>query len=110
MNPPDPTSTLPETDDRNGSPRRPLDIAEAECALASGNIANVQGIMRWGSNYAALVSVSDGEDILTAVYKPQRGERSLMGFSRRDAVLPRGACVSCIAGARLGAGPGDGPA
>lgn len=80
MNPPDPTSTLPETDDRNGSPRRPLDIAEAECALASGNIANVQGIMRWGSNYAALVSVSDGEDILTAVYKPQRGERSLWDF------------------------------
>ena len=36
--------------------------------------------MRWGSNYAALVTVADGEDRLTAVYKPQRGERSLWDF------------------------------
>lgn len=80
MNPPDTSPTLPDTDDRRGSPQRPLTIAEAECALASGTIANVQGIMRWGSNYAALVSVTDGEGVLTAVYKPQRGERSLWDF------------------------------
>lgn len=80
MNAPDPPPTPLYTDDRRGSLQRPLSIVEAESALASGVIANVQGIMRWGSNYAALVSVAHGERLLTAVYKPQRGERSLWDF------------------------------
>lgn len=80
MNPPDRPSLPLTPDDRNGSPQRPLSIYEAECALTSGKVANVQGVMRWGSNYAALIAIRDGDDILTAVYKPQRGERSLWDF------------------------------
>jgi uncharacterized repeat protein (TIGR03843 family) len=80
MNPPDRFSSPPTPDEHSGSPQRSLSIYEAECALASGTIADVQGVMRWGSNYAALVSIYDGDKVLTAVYKPQRGERSLWDF------------------------------
>jgi hypothetical protein len=52
-----------------------------EHLLREGRISTTHGVMRWGSNYAALVSVS-GEDspTVTAVYKPQRGERPLWDF------------------------------
>lgn len=36
--------------------------------------------MRWGSNYAVLVTVSDPKLQVAAVYKPQRGERPLWDF------------------------------
>jgi hypothetical protein len=48
--------------------------------LAQGKLANLQGVMRWGSNYAALVTVRDLEMEVGAVYKPQRGERPLWDF------------------------------
>ena len=51
-----------------------------ERLLAEGVIDDVQGIMRWGSNYAALVTIRDGGLAVTAVYKPQRGERPLWDF------------------------------
>ena len=51
-----------------------------EHLLLEGYISTTHGIMRWGSNYAALVAVSDDELTATAVYKPQRGERPLWDF------------------------------
>lgn len=80
MNAPNPPPSQPNADDQGGTSGPPLGTAQAECALASGAIANVQGVMRWGSNYAALVTIADQNRILTAVYKPRRGERSLWDF------------------------------
>jgi uncharacterized repeat protein (TIGR03843 family) len=48
--------------------------------LEKGVIANEHGLMRWSSNYTFLVSVSQEEDTIMAVYKPQRGERPLWDF------------------------------
>lgn len=56
------------------------DMLRFERLLAEGVIDDVQGIMRWGSNYAALVTIRDGGLAVTAVYKPQRGERPLWDF------------------------------
>jgi hypothetical protein len=55
-------------------------MMRAERLLSEGDIEDVQGIMRWGSNYAALLSIRDAELAATAVYKPQRGERPLWDF------------------------------
>jgi hypothetical protein len=66
-----------EPDDRN---RRFVDIERVEALLANGQITTLRGATLWGSNYAALVTVSDDELRATAVYKPQRGERSLWDF------------------------------
>jgi len=48
--------------------------------LSTGQIVNTHGVMRWGSNYAALVTIRDEELQATTVYKPQRGERPLWDF------------------------------
>jgi hypothetical protein len=56
------------------------DMTRLEHLLAQGHINNSQGVMRWGSNYAALISISDSEFEAAAVYKPQRGERPLWDF------------------------------
>lgn len=79
MNAPDSPPSQPGAADP-GEISPPLSIVQAECALASGTITNMQGVMRWGSNYAALVTIADQSRTLTAVYKPQRGERSLWDF------------------------------
>jgi len=73
-------SPMRSADEDHTTPGGPQPIAALECALASGTITGMQGIMRWGSNYAALVTVAYGDATLTAVYKPQRGERSLWDF------------------------------
>lgn len=80
MNAPNGPLSQPNADDRGRAPDPQLSAVQAECALASGAITNVQGVMRWGSNYAALVTITDQNRMLTAVYKPQRGERSLWDF------------------------------
>jgi uncharacterized repeat protein (TIGR03843 family) len=66
-----------EPDDRN---RQLVGIERAEALLANGQIVALRGATLWGSNYAALVTVSDDELQATAVYKPQRGERPLWDF------------------------------
>jgi len=70
----------PRPDESRGSPSAAIDMARAERLLSEGDIEDVQGIMRWGSNYAALVTIRDAELAATAVYKPQRGERPLWDF------------------------------
>lgn len=57
-----------------------VDVLRMEQLLAQGQITETRGVMRWGSNYAALVTVCDSELESTAVYKPQRGERPLWDF------------------------------
>lgn len=41
---------------------------------------NVQELVPWSSNYTFLVSVSNTEDQVLAIYKPSRGERPLWDF------------------------------
>ena len=48
--------------------------------LENGEIDGEYGILRWSSNYAFLISLARGDVVLTAVYKPQRGERPLWDF------------------------------
>ncbi len=50
--------------------------------LSRGEIQEDHGVLPWGSNYAYLLSVSDDERTLLAVYKPQRGERPLWDFAQ----------------------------
>lgn len=47
--------------------------------LAAGEIV-VEGRLPWSSNATLLVTVSDGDDCLRAVYKPERGERPLWDY------------------------------
>lgn len=47
--------------------------------LAEGEI-ELHGSFPWSSNYTFLVSVSDGDLAVMAVYKPTRGERPLWDF------------------------------
>lgn len=58
----------------------PLTTDRVLHVLEQGTIEQEYGIMRWSSNYAFLVSVTLGEISLTAVYKPQKGERPLWDF------------------------------
>lgn len=48
--------------------------------LENGGIDQEYGVLRWSSNYAFLIAVTDKDTQLTAVYKPQRGERPLWDF------------------------------
>lgn len=48
--------------------------------LENGGIDQEYGVLRWSSNYAFLIAVADKDTQLTAVYKPQRGERPLWDF------------------------------
>ncbi len=56
------------------SPERLLEVLE------KGEIDTEYGILRWSSNYAFLIAVSHDGTQVTAVYKPQRGERPLWDF------------------------------
>ncbi|MCZ7538830.1 MAG: SCO1664 family protein [Anaerolineae bacterium] len=56
------------------------DLARAEALLAHGEVARDVKALLWGSNYASLVAVQGAEGCVLAVYKPQRGERSLWDF------------------------------
>ena len=50
--------------------------------LLRGGDVDVLGRMPWSSNATFLVNLSDGDDELMAIYKPQRGERPLWDFPR----------------------------
>src|SRR5689334_25350995 len=56
------------------------DTASILRLLNCGSMREEHGMLRWSSNYAFLVSVSNGESTTLAVYKPQRGERPLWDF------------------------------
>src|SRR5471030_2850023 len=58
-------------------------VAEARAAalLRDGDV-DVLGRMPWSSNATFLVNLSDGDDEMLAIYKPQRGERPLWDFPR----------------------------
>lgn len=61
--------------------QRPAHLSEAEwLELLSGGSIEIRGRLPWSSNYSFLVSVSAGERICRAVYKPGRGERPLHDF------------------------------
>ena len=49
--------------------------------LRDGDV-DVLGRMPWSSNATFLVNLSDGDDEMLAIYKPQRGERPLWDFPR----------------------------
>jgi len=51
-------------------------------ALLRGGEVDVLGRMPWSSNATFLVNLSDGDDEMLAIYKPQRGERPLWDFAR----------------------------
>lgn len=72
-----PDSQPSDSAEKPGS--RAVPIERVETLLACGEIA-MHGSMLWGSNYAALATVSDTELQATTVYKPQRGERPLWDF------------------------------
>ena len=61
-------------------PVTPEDMKLFEIYLEQGTIHDLEGIMRWGSNYAALVNLKYDDHVIEAVYKPQRGERPLWDF------------------------------
>src|SRR5690348_14520705 len=68
--------------ERNGWPQRPpVDDDVARALLRDGD-ARVLGRMPWSSNATFLVELTDGDDELLAIYKPQRGERPLWDFPR----------------------------
>lgn len=54
--------------------------SEILAVLSQGEVQPDYSILRWSSNYAFLVNVQLGENDVTAVYKPQRGERPLWDF------------------------------
>jgi uncharacterized repeat protein (TIGR03843 family) len=66
--------------DHESKASTPLTIDRVLHVLEKGTIDQEYGIMRWSSNYAFLVSVTLDEISLTAVYKPQKGERPLWDF------------------------------
>jgi hypothetical protein len=80
-NPQQPTSPHDQPDDQPLEPGlRTVSSEQVEALLADGEISTLHGSMLWGSNYAALVTVSRNDLRTIAVYKPQRGERSLWDF------------------------------
>jgi hypothetical protein len=75
-----PTSNSDPGSDAHNPNRRLVDVARVEMLLTNGQLAMRRNSTLWGSNYAILVIVNDGELQTTAVYKPQRGERPLWDF------------------------------
>lgn len=67
----------PETRPGDAGPR--MDDERVLRLLAEGDI-ELHGLFPWSSNYTFLVSVSDGELQVAAIYKPIRGERPLWDF------------------------------
>lgn len=67
--------------DHDDLPQNPqLSTERALEILERGDVDTEYGILRWSSNYAFLLAVTHEEVSVTAVYKPQRGERPLWDF------------------------------
>jgi hypothetical protein len=62
---------------------RTVDLSEdRQREILRGGDVDVLGRMPWSSNATFLVNLSDGDDEMLAIYKPQRGERPLWDFPR----------------------------
>lgn len=72
---PDSSLNAPDPDEE-----RTVTFSRVEQLLREGTISTTRGMLRWGSNYAALLTLEDVDLAATAVYKPQRGERPLWDF------------------------------
>jgi hypothetical protein len=59
---------------------RPITLARVLDVLTRGVVEEEYGMLPWGSNYAYVLSVSNGDVTVPAVYKPRRGERPLWDF------------------------------
>lgn len=57
-----------------------LDYDTVLDALLDGEVHAEHGMMRWGSNYTFLVTVTHGEHQFMGIYKPRMGERPLWDF------------------------------
>jgi hypothetical protein len=57
-----------------------VSIQKALEVIEKGNIEREHGLLRWSSNYAFLLSLRHEDVEVTAVYKPQKGERPLWDF------------------------------
>lgn len=64
---------------QEGNPQK-LPMDRVLQVLEQGEVDTEHGILRWSSNYAFLVSIALDGDTVSAVYKPQRGERPLWDF------------------------------
>jgi uncharacterized repeat protein (TIGR03843 family) len=71
---------MSEQDGKQPSKPLSLTVEKALRVLEHGEITNEHGLLRWSSNYAFVMTVTyDGVQV-TAVYKPQKGERPLWDF------------------------------
>lgn len=70
----------PTPDDKPAADQS-LDLSHITSTLQHGTITRTEGRMRWGSNYAALITIEEAGVLTEAVYKPQRGERPLWDFA-----------------------------
>lgn len=71
------------SDQTNPNPQPSSQIVSIETALeviTNGSIEKEHGLLRWSSNYAFLLSLRLEDVEVTAVYKPQKGERPLWDF------------------------------
>ena len=71
------------TDQPNPNPQSSSPIVSIETALeviCKGKIEKEHGLLRWSSNYAFLLALRLEDVQVTAVYKPQKGERPLWDF------------------------------
>lgn len=57
-----------------------VSVETAQEVIANGTIEKEHGLLRWSSNYAFLLTLRHEETEVTAVYKPQKGERPLWDF------------------------------
>lgn len=71
---------MSELPGRFGGGSEPITIPEVLETLSGGVMHDEHGLLPWGSNYAYLVTISDDDRTVLAVYKPQRGERPLWDF------------------------------
>jgi hypothetical protein len=61
--------------------REEMTIQQVLDILKHGAFETEHGLMRWSSNHTFLVSMKYGDSMLSAVYKPQMGERRLWDFT-----------------------------
>lgn len=65
----------------NARPQREeMTIQKVLDILHKGVFEIEHGLMRWSSNYTFLVSIKHEDAVISAVYKPQKGERRLWDF------------------------------
>lgn len=64
----------------NGATSRPASSAVRRCDILERGRIELVGEIPWSSNLTLLVRLRHGQDHLTAVYKPRRGERPLWDF------------------------------